>query len=93
MKTAAAVVGAVAVVAIGVFAFYMVDIDQTQEGSMPDVNVSVEGGQLPKFDAEVGKVAVGEKDVTVDVPKVEVTTEKETVSVPTLSVTPPNNDG
>lgn len=93
MKTAAAVVGAVAVVAIGVFAFYMVDIDQTQEGSMPDVNVSVEGGQLPKFDAEVGEVAVGEKDVTVDVPKVEVTTEKETVSVPTLSVTPPNNDG
>ena len=47
MKTGLTVLGIAAAIVVGVFAFYMVDIDQTREGALPDVDVSVEGGQLP----------------------------------------------
>lgn len=47
------------------------DVDQTQEGEMPDVNV--EGGQLPEFDVETADVDVGTKETTVEVPDVDVT--------------------
>lgn len=93
MNTAMKLVGAAAVVALGAVAFYMVDIDQTQETRLPDVDVTVEGGQMPAFDAEVGSVEMIEEELTVDVPDVEITMEEETVTVPGISVTPPNNDG
>ncbi|WP_281982755.1 hypothetical protein [Thalassorhabdomicrobium marinisediminis] len=68
------IIGVIVVIVLAIFAFYMVDIDQTQEGSMPEV--SVEGGEMPEFDADVGDVSV----------------EEETVTVPTLEVTPPEDD-
>lgn len=46
------------------------DVDQTEEGDMPEVDV--EGGNLPEFD--------------VDGPEVDVDTGTETVEVPTLDV-------
>ena len=86
--TIAAVAAVALVAAAGV---YMIDIDQTEEAALPDVDVSVEGGNMPEFDAEVGSIAVEQEDMTVSVPDVdvEVTTDEETVSVPTLEVTPP----
>ncbi|WP_121630794.1 hypothetical protein [Tropicibacter alexandrii] len=75
MKPAAIIGAVVAVLVIG-FAFYMIDIDQTQEAQLPEV--TVEGGQAPEFDAEVG-------DVDVDSETVE-------VEVPTLDVEPPKDD-
>ena len=93
MKTAMTVVGAVAIVALAVFGFYMVDIDQTQEARLPNVDVTVEGGQMPAFDAEVGSVQLTEEEVTVKVPDVEVTMEEERITVPGIEVTPPANDG
>ena len=93
MKTGLTVLGIAAAIVVGVFAFYMVDIDQTREGALPDVDVSVEGGQLPAFDADVGSVELGQTDVEVEVPDVDVSTTTETISVPTLSVTPPEDDG
>ncbi len=92
MKTGLTIAGVVAVAAAGLFAFYMVDIDQTEEARLPDVDVTVEGGQMPEFDADVGSIQMGEAEVEVEVPQVEVTTTTETVSVPTLSVTPPADD-
>ncbi|GFE63026.1 hypothetical protein [Litoreibacter roseus] len=93
MKTTWTFVG-VAVLAVAVlFGVYMVDIDQTQDARLPDVDVSVEGGQAPEFDAEVGSISVGTDETTVTVPDVEITTTEETVTVPTLNVTPPENDG
>ena len=47
------------------------DVDQTQEGEMPDV--SVEGGQMPEYDVETADVDVGTKETTVEVPDVNVT--------------------
>ncbi|MFQ1699572.1 hypothetical protein ACJ5NV_03140 [Loktanella agnita] len=92
MKTGLTIVGVVAIAAIALFGFYMVDIDQTQEARLPDVDVSVEGGQAPEFDADVGTVNMGQTDVEVEVPEVDVRTTTETVSVPTLSVEPPAED-
>ena len=43
---------------------------------------------MPSVDADIGKVTVGTKTTTVDVPKVE--TEKKTVSVPTVGVEKPD---
>ena len=92
MKTGLTIAGVVAVAAIGLFAFYMVDIDQTREAELPSVDVSVEGGQMPAFDADVGSIQMGETEVEVEVPNVEVSTTTETITVPTLSVTPPADD-
>ena len=92
MKTAATVIGAVAIVALAIFGFYMVDIDQTQEARLPDVDVSVEGGQMPAFDAKVGSVNITEEEVTVEVPKVDVTMEEERVTVPGIEINPPSDD-
>ena len=46
------------------------DVEQTEEGDLPEVNV--EGGNMPEYD--------------VDVPDVDVKTEETTVEVPTLEV-------
>lgn len=54
----------------------IIDFDQTQEGRLPEVNV--EGGQLPKVDADVADVDVGTKN--------------EVVEVPTISVDPADTD-
>ncbi|MBP0483188.1 hypothetical protein [Sagittula salina] len=75
MKIGAVIAAIIAVIAIG-FGIYMIDVDQTQEARMPEVNV--EGGQMPEFDADVGDVDVVEEEVTVEVPKVEVTPPEKT---------------
>lgn len=92
MKAGIAIVGAVAVAAVVGFGIYMIDVDQTQEARLPDVEVSATGGQMPEFDAEVGSISVDEEQVDVTVPKVKVVTEEETVTVPTLNVTTPEDE-
>lgn len=77
MRIGAIIAAIVAVVVIG-FGIYMIDIDQTQEAALPEV--TVEGGQMPEFDAEVGDVDVVEKEVTVTVPEIEVTPPEEDVA-------------
>lgn len=89
MKTPVIIASAAVVAFVAAGAIYMVDIDQTSEGRLPTVDVSVDGGKLPKFDADVGSVSVQSEEVEVTVPKVKVVTEEETVSVPSVKVTPP----
>lgn len=50
-------------------------VRQTEEGKMPDVDVSAEGGKVPEYD--------------VDAADVDVTTEKREVTVPDVDVTLP----
>jgi hypothetical protein len=52
-------------------------VRQTQEGKMPDVDVSAKGGQVPKYD--------------VDAPDVDVKTEKREVTVPKVEIHPPGD--
>ncbi len=67
--------------ALGIFALLSAsacDVDQTKEGSLPDVEVNASGGQMPEFD--------------VDGPTVNVGTEKKTIEVPTVDVDGPKDD-
>jgi len=92
MKTSTAVIAGLAAILVIAFAIFFIDIDLTEEGSLPDVDVSVEGGNLPEFDAQTGSVSVTEEEVDVEVPDVEVTTEEKTITVPGVEVTPPAGD-
>ena len=47
------------------------DVEQTEEGSLPDVDV--EGGNMPEYDVDTADVDVGTKEKTVTVPDVDVT--------------------
>ncbi len=55
------------------------DVEKTQEGEMPEVDVDVTEGQLPKYDVDAPEVDVKmkEKDVTIKVPDVDVTLPKD----------------
>jgi hypothetical protein len=48
------------------------DVDQTQEGNLPDIDVNASGGQLPEFNVEGPEVNVGTENRTVEVPTVDV---------------------
>ncbi len=48
------------------------DVDQTQNGQMPDVDVNATGGQLPEFNVTTPDVDVGMENKTVQVPDVDV---------------------
>ena len=60
----------IAVAAAATFAFGLsaCDVDQTEEGELPEV----EGGNLPEYDVEPAEVDVDTKEVTVEVPTVDV---------------------
>lgn len=86
MKTSSIVALSAAAVVIVAGAFYFVDVDQTREARLPDVDVSVEGGQSPDFEVETGSVDVDSTEKEVLVPKVVM--EEETVTVPTVDAEP-----
>ena len=67
---------------VGLAALAACDVDQTQEGELPEVNVS--GGQMPEYDVDAANVQVGTTSETVEVPTIE--TETTTVEVPTVGV-------
>lgn len=46
------------------------DVDQTEEGDLPEVNV--EGGNLPEYDVEPADVDIDTGTATVEVPTVDV---------------------
>ena len=56
---------------------YMVDIDQTAEGSLPDVDIAVESGSMPEYDVDVGDIDVGTEEVTVNVPTIDIESPEE----------------
>lgn len=64
-------------------------IEQERAAKLPDVDVSVEPGRLPKYDVQGPDVNVGVTERTVTVPKVIVVQEKQTVKVPYIDVDVP----
>lgn len=76
MKTGS-IIAAIAAVAVIGFGIYMIDIDQTEEASLPDVDVTVEGGNMPEFEADVGDIDVRTEEVTVTVPTIDVQSPEE----------------
>lgn len=59
--------GALLVVTLGLAGC---DVEKTEEGSLPDVDVK--GGNLPKYDVDGPDVDVGTKEKTITVPDVDV---------------------
>ncbi|HSM10627.1 MAG TPA: hypothetical protein VK827_03550 [Lysobacter sp.] len=47
--------------------------EKTQEGELPEVDVTAEGGQMPEYEVETADVDVGTREETVTVPDVDVT--------------------
>lgn len=70
MRGVLALVAIVVLLLIVGVATGFINIGQTQEAQLP----KVEGGQLPKFDADVGDIDVGTKNTTVEVPTIDIDT-------------------
>lgn len=77
-----------------VLVFSACDIDQTEEGNLPDINVDVDPGSLPEYDVDAPEVDVDMEPVEVEVPTVDidVDTERRTVEVPDIDVTFPDEE-
>ncbi len=63
MRRLALILAASGVAAFGLAAC---DVEQTEEGDMPEV--TVEGGNLPEYDVDAAEVTVGTEERVVDVP-------------------------
>ena len=68
MRTLVVLIGIAALVLLAAMMLGFVRFDQTQTAQLP----RLEGGQAPKFDADVAKVRLGTENRTVEVPSVEV---------------------
>ena len=61
-----------ALAAASCFGLSACDVDQTKEAKAPDVDVNVQGGQLPEFNVTTPEVEVGTENKTIEVPTVDV---------------------
>lgn len=52
-------------------------VNKTKDGKLPEVKVSTTGAQLPEYNVQGPKIAVGSKTETVKVPTIKVTTPNE----------------
>ncbi|WP_294197051.1 hypothetical protein [uncultured Sphingomonas sp.] len=68
MRTLLVLVGIAALVFLAALLTGFIKFDQTQTAQLP----RLEGGQAPKFDADVAKVSVGTENKTVEVPQIKV---------------------
>lgn len=76
-----AVLAAIIVAILFATGFWTADVE---EGAMPDVDMSVQGGELPAVNVDSKEVVVGTTEETIDVPTIG--TKEETVDVPTIGV-------
>ena len=70
MRTLLALLGLVVVIVVILMAFGFINIDQTRQAQLP--SVTVQGGQAPAFQADMGSVDVGTENKTVAVPHVDI---------------------
>lgn len=77
------------------FALSACRITQTEEGELPDIDVKVEEGNLPKYDVDGPDIDVGTKDATATVPDVDVDVDvgsKEvTIPIPDIDIKTPDD--
>lgn len=88
MKSIVLALGLVLAVALAVFAYFMIDVDQTRQARLPDVDVQVEGGQMPEFEVETGSVEITEQKKEITVPDVDISTTTKEITVPDINVKP-----
>jgi len=78
---------------VAMLSFTACNVEQTEEGEMPEVDVDVEDGNMPEYDVDWANVNVNTTTRTVEIPKVVVVTEEEQVEVPVINVNMPNEEG
>ena len=84
----------VVVALIGAFATGFLDVSQTREARVPEIeanagSIRAEGGQSPAFEVQTGSVEVGTREANVAVPKIEVKRDQAKVEVPSVEVRRP----
>jgi uncharacterized membrane protein (Fun14 family) len=89
-RTVLIILAIAALVLLVLLATGIIDINQTKEARLPDVNVSAEGGQAPAFDVDAKEVVVGTTETNVTVPTVG--TKETTIDVPAVGVKDGNNN-
>jgi len=83
----AAVVRGVSAAALSLTLVAGCDIDQTEEGSLPEVEVR--GGNMPEYEVETPEVEVHEERRQIEVPDVDIETETREVTTPDIDVEMP----
>ena len=70
------------------------DVDKTQEGELPQVDVDVEGGQLPRYDVNAPEIDVATRDEEVTIPDVDIDVDREerTITLPDVDVDIPDEE-
>ena len=81
-----AILAIIVVVVIILFATGFWHVNQTEEGALPELDVSAEGGELPAFDVDSKEVVVGTTETNVEVPDIDVDTQETEVEVPVVGV-------
>ncbi|MAD77051.1 MAG: hypothetical protein CML20_20085 [Rheinheimera sp.] len=84
-----------AAVAVAVFVLSGCEVEKTQSGELPsvDVDVSADSGRLPEYDVDWASVDIGTTTETITVPKVVVVMEEEEVEVPYMDLNMPDEQG
>src|SRR3546814_8160974 len=72
------------VIVIVLVAFGIVDITQTRQAKLPDVNT--EGGQLPGYDVDTPGIDIGTEKKQITVPDIDVHEEQKTITLPDVDV-------
>lgn len=94
----------IAAVLAATLGFVGCEVEQTEEGALPDVDVDATAGQVPKYDVDVTQTQEGEvPDVDVDVeggklpeyevhgPDVTIGTQEKTITVPDIDIELPED--
>ncbi|MDO9489931.1 MAG: hypothetical protein Q7J32_16270 [Sphingomonadaceae bacterium] len=92
-RTIVIILVVVAVLAVLAYALGLFNVDASGDLKAPDVDVAVEGGEMPDVQVETADIDIGSTTETVEVPEVNVTTEEQEIRLPTVDVTPANDDG
>ncbi len=69
------------------------DVEQTESGEFPEVDIDTEAGNMPEFDVDWAEVNVNTTTRMVEVPRVTVEMVEEPVEVPVLNVDWPDDYG
>jgi flagellar basal body-associated protein FliL len=91
-RTIVIILVVVAVLAVLAYALGLFNVDASGELEAPNVDVAVEGGEVPDVQVETADIDVGTQTETVKLPDVDVSTTEEEVKLPTIDVDPAGDD-
>lgn len=92
-RTIVIILVVVAVLAVLAYALGLFNVDASGELEAPNVDVAVEGGEMPDVQVETADIDVGTKTESVELPDVDVSTTTEEIKLPTVDIDPANDDG